>query len=158
MKHKYWLEAVLLCGVMQSATAQSILKNKDEKELSLLLNEVVVTGTGTEHYLKDAPVQTEVLTGKALEQYQARSIDDPTPRDTAYLSAGTADLLYLSVRLALCELTCPADDPCPLVLDDTLVNFDDARAGRAMALFREIAQHRQVILFTCHERDCPAQA
>ena len=88
---------------------------------------------------------------------KARSIDDPTPRDTAYLSAGTADLLYLSVRLALCELTCPADDPCPLVLDDTLVNFDDARAKRAMALFREIAQHRQVILFTCHERDCPAR-
>lgn len=56
MKHKYWLEAVLLCGVMQSTPAQSILKNKDEKELSLLLNEVVVTGTGTEHYLKDAPV------------------------------------------------------------------------------------------------------
>ena len=89
---------------------------------------------------------------------KARSTDDLTPRDTAYLSAGTTDLLYLSVRLALCELTCPADDPCPLVLDDTLVNFDDARAGRAMALFREIAQHRQVILFTCHERDCPAQA
>lgn len=88
---------------------------------------------------------------------KARSADDPTPRDTAYLSAGTADLLYLSVRLALCELTCPADDPCPLVLDDTLVNFDDARARRARALFREIAQHRQVILFTCHERDCPAQ-
>ena len=88
---------------------------------------------------------------------KARSVDDPTPRDTAYLSAGTADLLYLSVRLALCELTCPTDDPCPLVLDDTLVNFDDARARRAMALFREIAQHRQVILFTCHERDCPAR-
>ena len=88
---------------------------------------------------------------------KARSADDPMPRDTAYLSAGTADLLYLSVRLALCELTCPTDDPCPLVLDDTLVNFDDARAKRAMALFREIAQHRQVILFTCHERDCPAR-
>lgn len=88
---------------------------------------------------------------------KARSADDPTPRDTAYLSAGTADLLYLSVRLALCELTCPTDDPCPLVLDDTLVNFDDARAERARALFREIAQHRQVILFTCHERDCPAR-
>ena len=88
---------------------------------------------------------------------KARSADDPTPRDAAYLSAGTADLLYLSVRLALCELTCPTDDPCPLVLDDTLVNFDDARAGRAMALFREIAQHRQVILFTCHGRDCPAR-
>lgn len=54
--------------------AQSILK--DEKELKVLLDEVVVTGTGTEHYLKDAPVQTEVITKKALEQYQARSIDD----------------------------------------------------------------------------------
>ena len=63
----------------------------------------------------------------------------------------------VDTALALCELTCPADDPCPLVLDDTLVNFDDARAKRAMALFHEIAQHRQVILFTCHERDCPAQ-
>lgn len=99
----------------------------------------------------DELVLARDLSAKAL------SADDPTPRDTAYLSAGTADLLYLSVRLALCELTCPTDDPCPLVLDDTLVNFDDARARRAMALFREIAQHRQVILFTCHERDCPAR-
>ncbi|WP_373727965.1 TonB-dependent receptor plug domain-containing protein [Bacteroides heparinolyticus] len=73
MKRNYWLGAILLYA-MQPLGAQSILK--DEKELSLLLNEVVVTGTGTEHYLKDAPVQTEVITGKALEQYQARSIDD----------------------------------------------------------------------------------
>lgn len=65
----------MLCAV-QSVSAQSILEKKDEKELSLLLHEVVVTGTGTKHYLKDAPVQTEVITGKALEQYQARSMDD----------------------------------------------------------------------------------
>lgn len=77
MKHKYWLGMMLSCSVaVQTASAQSILEKKDEKELSLLLNEVVVTGTGTEHYLKDAPVQTEVITGKALEQYQARSMDD----------------------------------------------------------------------------------
>lgn len=42
----------------------------------MLLNEVVVTGTGTEHYLKDAPVQTEVITGKALDSYQGRSMQD----------------------------------------------------------------------------------
>lgn len=72
---KYLLLLSLLIS-MQAVYAQSILKEKDEKGLSVLLNEVVVTGTGTEHYLKDAPVQTEVITGKALEQYQARSIDD----------------------------------------------------------------------------------
>ena len=30
------------------------------------LQEVVVTGTGTRHLLKDAPVQTEVITSKML--------------------------------------------------------------------------------------------
>jgi outer membrane receptor for ferrienterochelin and colicins len=53
------LAFAILAACAQSVCAQSILK--DPKELSVLLNEVVVTGTGTEHYLKDAPVQTEVI-------------------------------------------------------------------------------------------------
>lgn len=44
--------------------------------LSVMLNEVVVTGTGTEHYLKDVPVQTEVISGKALSEYAGRDIED----------------------------------------------------------------------------------
>ena len=79
---------------------------------------------------------------------KAKRSGDLTPRDTAYLSAGAADLLYLSVRLAMCELALESSEPCPVVLDDTLVNFDDMRARRALELFHEIAQHRQVILFT----------
>ena len=68
------LASAILALCVQSVCAQSILK--DPKELSVLLNEVVVTGTGTEHYLKDAPVQTEVITGKALDSYQGRSMQD----------------------------------------------------------------------------------
>ena len=41
-----------------------------------MIKEVVVTGTGTEHYLKDAPVQTEVISGKALKEYAGRDIED----------------------------------------------------------------------------------
>ena len=40
------------------------------------LQEVVVTGTGTQHLLKDAPVQTEVITSKMLRNYAGRSIED----------------------------------------------------------------------------------
>ena len=40
------------------------------------LQEVVVTGTGTQHLLKDAPVQTEVITNKMLRNYAGRSIED----------------------------------------------------------------------------------
>lgn len=88
---------------------------------------------------------------------KARRSGDLTPRETAYLSAGAADLLYLSVRLAMCELALSSEEPCPVVLDDTLVNFDDARAHRAMELFHELARRRQVILFTCHRRDTPGE-
>ena len=85
----------------------------------------------------------------------AKRADDLLPRSASYLSAGAADLLYLSVRLAMCAMTLTGDDPCPIILDDTLVNFDDARAKRAMELFYEISRERQVILFTCHKRDYP---
>ena len=40
------------------------------------LQEVVVTGTGTQHLLKDAPVQTEVITRQMLRQYAGRSLED----------------------------------------------------------------------------------
>ena len=40
------------------------------------LQEVVVTGTGTQHLLKDAPVQTEVITSKMLRNYGGRNLED----------------------------------------------------------------------------------
>ena len=40
------------------------------------LPEVVVTATGTQHRLKDVPVQTEVVTRKELEQYGGRSLEE----------------------------------------------------------------------------------
>ena len=40
------------------------------------LQEVVVTGTGTQHLLKNAPVQTEVITSKMLRNYSGRSLED----------------------------------------------------------------------------------
>lgn len=61
-------------------------------EKNVYLNEVVVTGTGTEHYLKDAPVQTEVITSKALQSYQGRSIDDLLGSLCASLSFNPNDM------------------------------------------------------------------
>ena len=40
------------------------------------LQEVVVTGTGTQHLLKNAPVQTEVITSKMLRNYGGHSLED----------------------------------------------------------------------------------
>lgn len=44
--------------------------------LSDSLQEVVVTGTGTQHQLSQAPVQTEVISGRTLRHYGGRSLED----------------------------------------------------------------------------------
>jgi len=82
---------------------------------------------------------------------RTRTKDDTVARDAEYLSAGTLDLMYLAVRLAVCELALPDGEPCPLILDDALVNLDETRFAQAMELLKKIARERQVILFTCRQ-------
>lgn len=79
----------------------------------------------------------------------AKLAGDVSAREAAYMSAGAYELMYLAVRLAVCELALPQDDPCPIVLDDALVNLDDVRREKAMELLREISRERQVIIFSC---------
>jgi len=80
-----------------------------------------------------------------------RTQSDTVAHDSNYLSTGTLDLLYLAVRLAVCQLALPEGEPCPLIIDDALVNLDETRLGQAMELLKEIAKERQVILFTCRK-------
>ena len=80
-----------------------------------------------------------------------RASDESVHHEAEYLSAGTMDMLYLAVRLAVCELALPEGESCPLILDDALVNLDDERLAQAMKLLSEIAKERQVILFTCRK-------
>ena len=84
---------------------------------------------------------------------KARRAGDAVGWDLDYLSAGAKDQLYLALRLAVCDLALPGEDPCPIVLDDALVTFDNDRMARALELMRAIAETRQVLLFTCHERE-----
>ena len=86
---------------------------------------------------------------------EARRSGETVGHSAAYLSAGAADLMYLAVRLAMCELALEGAEKCPIILDDTLVNFDDDRAHRAVSLLHTLSKERQIILFTCHKRDYP---
>ncbi len=74
-------------------------------------------------------------------------------RNILSLSTGTADQIYLALRLAVCALILPEENPCPLILDDALTNFDDTRAHLALDYLRDMAQERQILLFTCHRRE-----
>ena len=76
MKYRHFVVTGCLCLLSMHVSAQSIIDNKSNEELSLMLDEVVVTGTGTEHFLKDAPVQTEVINRKMLESYGGSSLEE----------------------------------------------------------------------------------
>ena len=94
-------------------------------------------------------------TAALTRQFQALAgtPDAGIQRRDLLLSGGTAQQLYLALRLAMCDLALPRDEPCPILLDDTLDSFDDARARLALDCLLEVAGKRQVLLFTCHSRE-----
>ncbi len=83
----------------------------------------------------------------------ARPAGDPIDRDIQLLSAGAADQLYLSARLAICELVLPPEKSIPIILDDALTDFDNERCAAALRWLKQAAAHRQILLFTCHSRE-----
>ena len=94
----------------------------------------------------------KVLLNKALDP-SAQERGTLLPREVFQLSQGTADQLYLAVRLAICEMVLPADKAAPLVLDDALVTFDDDRMAEALSYLVQLSQKRQILLFTCQSRE-----
>ena len=73
------------------------------------------------------------------------------PTDNERLSTGTAQQLYLALRLAYIQSLGERAPDLPILMDDILVNFDDDRRARTAKLLMEFARGRQVVLFTCHE-------
>ena len=81
---------------------------------------------------------------------QTAAENEDTLRELRRRSDGTVDQLYLALRLAVAEELTPE---APLVLDDALVRFDDDRLAAAMEILKETARDKQVILFTCQNRE-----
>lgn len=69
------------------------------------------------------------------------------------MSTGTRDQLYLALRLASLEPILDAGEPMPFVVDDILIQFDDARAYATLSTLADFSTKTQVILFTHHGRD-----
>lgn len=70
------------------------------------------------------------------------------------MSDGTRDQLFLALRLASLARYLEMNEPMPLVVDDILVNFDDARAAATLEVLGHLSRSTQVILFTHHRRVC----
>ena len=67
------------------------------------------------------------------------------------LSRGTAELLYLCLRMGYVYTRSLQGANLPVVMDDVLVNFDATRATQAAQAISGLARDHQVFLFTCHK-------
>ncbi|MGQ9745528.1 MAG: AAA family ATPase [Dissulfurimicrobium sp.] len=66
------------------------------------------------------------------------------------LSRGTAEQLFLALRLGYilnCAEKCMT---MPIIMDDILVNFDPSRTANTASAILKIAEINQVLFFTCH--------
>lgn len=68
----------------------------------------------------------------------------------AGMSEGTADQLYLALRLAGLEHWLDHGQRLPLIVDDVLVSFDDTRACAALHALAQLSRRTQVVFFTHH--------
>ena len=69
-------------------------------------------------------------------------------RDAEVLSHGTAEQVYLLLRIALAQHLARPGTVCPLLLDDVTVHADTERTEQILELLLVAAQDRQIILFT----------
>jgi uncharacterized protein YhaN len=69
----------------------------------------------------------------------------------AGMSSGTADQLYLALRIAAVEDYLDHAEPMPFIADDLFINFDDKRAAAGFCVLGELAKKTQVLFFTHHE-------
>lgn len=71
--------------ISHTLMAQTILRTDT-------IQEVVVTGTGTQHLLKNAPVQTEVISRKMLDSFGGKSIEEILSGLTASFAFAEGDM------------------------------------------------------------------
>ena len=66
------------------------------------------------------------------------------------MSSGTADQLYLALRIASIEEYLGRANALPFVADDLFINFDNDRAGAGFEMLGELSRKTQVLFFTHH--------
>ena len=67
------------------------------------------------------------------------------------LSGGTIDQLYFALRFGIVDSI--NNEGLPLILDDCFIQYDDSRLKNIIEFLYKKSKERQIILFTCHNRE-----
>lgn len=73
---------------------------------------------------------------------------DGRDRPAERLSLGTAEQMYLLLRIGLAEHLVTTGETAPLLLDDVTVQFDELRTSSFLDVCLELAAHRQIVVWS----------
>lgn len=90
------------------------------------------------------------VTVSPSDNYEIKVLQEESLRSLEFLSGGTFDQVYFSLRLALSNLIFKEKN-VPIILDDAFIQYDDNRLYSAMMFLQEYSKEHQIIIFTCRK-------
>ena len=120
--------------------ASDYMKSKVAPRISERADEYFSAATGGKYSSFEIDTRLSMSFGEGIH----RSCD--------YLSAGTRDTAYLSLRLALADMLFGGCG-VPILLDDAFVRIDDTRLKMMTGALLEAAKKHQIIIFTHGNRE-----
>jgi uncharacterized protein YhaN len=136
---------------VRARTAATLLqwaidRYRREKQAPLLKRAGQMFATLTSHSFSDLRVEYDEQDRAHLAGIRP---DDSTV-SVGGMSDGTADQLYLALRLAAVDEYLGRAHPLPFIADDLFINFDDMRAAAGFEVLAEVGRKTQVLFFTHH--------
>lgn len=125
--------------------AVSTIAEEIQNNFAPVLNDALSTAVAqiSQNKYKDIKVNPQMMV-TVFDEESHRTVKADS------LSEGTIDMLYFGLRLGVGDVLSEGRR-LPLILDDAFVQYDDKRLQGALDLLMK--QNRQVLLFTCHERE-----
>jgi uncharacterized protein YhaN len=103
--------------------------------------------------IKTGEILSDITCGKYSElmisnefEIKLHSLENSAPHESGFFSEGTLEQIYFSMRMALAELI--LDKNIPFIFDDPFVHYDGERENYAMSYLKNLAEQRQIILFS----------
>lgn len=142
------MEQFAVLGMARSLLEQTLRRYERDRQPAVVARASVLFSSVTDGRYVRLVARADASGGRShgIEALSAAG----TRVDSGDLSRGTAEQLYLCLRLALATSFAGGAVALPLVLDDVLVNFDPLRAAAVARAIAEVATTHQVLAFTCH--------
>jgi uncharacterized protein YhaN len=132
---------MLLAGLLQTADAE--FRRKHQPDVIRRASEYLAKITQGRYERLALDEQEDRLVVFAADEAFSQTVGRP-------LSRGTLDQIYLALRLAIIDHLDADRERLPVFLDEVFVNWDRERRHAAFEILQDMAQERQLFVFTCH--------